>query len=80
MLDTWQVMGNDALGKPVPAGQIDAIEKRLIDAIRSRSAGPNEARALETTFKQFDTDKSGALPEGSRNAHSTIHCPLPAAH
>lgn len=50
-----------ALHKPVQARQIDDIEKRLIEAIRTRSSGANETRALETTFKQFDADKNGTI-------------------
>ena len=54
--------GKDAsLRKPLPAGKIDEIEKRLIDAIRARSNGVSETRALESVFKQFDTDKSGCI-------------------
>lgn len=54
-------MGDAAVSRPVERRKIDAIEKRLIEAIRSRSSGSHEMRALETTFKQFDADKNGTI-------------------
>ena len=61
MLFNSKVVGDGALPKPVEGRKIDAIEKRLIDAIRIRSTGNSETRALETTFKQFDIDKNGTI-------------------
>ena len=47
--------------KPVPSQQVDEIEKRLIDAIRARSNGTSETRALEQVFRMFDTNKNGTI-------------------
>lgn len=56
-----KVMGKAVLSKPVPASKVSAIEKQLVEAIRIRSSGASETRALETTFKQFDSDKNGTI-------------------
>jgi Ca2+-binding EF-hand superfamily protein len=67
MISAWPMLfdpkqaGEAALPMPVPLAKIDAIEKMLIDAIRARSSGSNETRALETAFKSFDTDKNGTI-------------------
>merc|ERR1719440_963085 len=61
MLFDPKTMGENVLPRPVAAQKVDAIEKKLIDAIRTRSSGSSETRALETTFKQFDIDKNGTI-------------------
>lgn len=53
--------GKDALPPPVSTTEIDALEKKLIEAIRARSSGSSETQALEKVFKQFDTNKSGTI-------------------
>lgn len=61
MLFDERQMGDAVLRPPCAASAVDAIEKKLIDAIRTRSSGSSETRALETTFKQFDVDKNGTI-------------------
>lgn len=49
---------------PVPKAKVDALEKLLVEAIRTRSSGASETAAVEKVFKQFDTDGSGTIAFG----------------
>jgi len=49
------------LKPPVMSSKVDVIEKKLIEAIRTRSSGASETRKLEQVFKSFDIDGSGAV-------------------
>lgn len=60
----WAKLFNGEKGRlalPISSEKIDDIEKRLTDAIRSRSSGTSEGRALEQVFKQFDTNRNGTI-------------------
>jgi Ca2+-binding EF-hand superfamily protein len=53
--------GADPLPMPPKPELVDQIESRLVEAIRARSRGTSETRALELTFKAFDLNKSGTV-------------------
>ena len=49
-------MGGLAL--PVPKATVDQLEKVLKEAIRTRSTGTSETKAVEKVFRDFDADNS----------------------
>ena len=50
------------LKPPVMSSKVDVIEKKLIEAIRTRSSGASETRKLEQVFKSFNIEPL-TLPE-----------------